>query len=48
VRQDTRLPGNGFATRLLDVAQREGRPLPPIVPTRLVVRESTGTPRDFA
>lgn len=44
VRQDTVLIGRGVVTRLRDLIEGEGRPLPLIVPTHLVVRQSTSAP----
>jgi LacI family transcriptional regulator len=45
VRQDTQLLGRGIVERLCDIINGECEPLPLIVPTRLVVRQSTGVPR---
>ena len=44
VRQDTALIGRGVVTRLRDLIEGEGRTLPLIVPTQLIVRQSTGAP----
>lgn len=45
VRQDTLILGKGIVSRLRTVIEGVVGPLPLIVPTRLVVRQSTGPPR---
>jgi LacI family transcriptional regulator len=45
VRQDTQILGKGIVARLRSVIDGEGEPLPLIVPTGLVVRQSTGAPK---
>jgi len=44
VRQDTARMGRGVVARLRDLIEGESKPLPLIVPTQLVVRQSTGAP----